>query len=126
MTPVSVFSGRPVAVFGLGGSGLVTAQALALGGARVFVWDDNEHAREKARSAGLRIENLAAADWRNFAALVLSHWVLDFASHRPDMPLWPGGPKVGLGLWYSLPATLVVEAVKKYGLDPTKPAPWTL
>ena len=43
------------------------------------------------------------------AALVLSHWVLDALSHRPDMPLWPGGPKVGLGLWYSLPATLAVE-----------------
>ena len=43
------------------------------------------------------------------AALVLSHWVLDFVSHRPDMPLWPGGPLEGLGLWYSLPATLAVE-----------------
>ena len=43
------------------------------------------------------------------AALVLSHWVLDFVSHRPDMPLWPGGPLLGLGLWYSLPATLAVE-----------------
>ena len=43
------------------------------------------------------------------AALVLSHWVLDFVSHRPDLPLWPGGPLVGLGLWYSLPATLAVE-----------------
>jgi len=43
------------------------------------------------------------------AALVLSHWVLDFVSHRPDMPVWPDGPKVGLGLWYSLPATLAVE-----------------
>ncbi|HXX82960.1 MAG TPA: metal-dependent hydrolase [Casimicrobiaceae bacterium] len=42
-------------------------------------------------------------------ALVLSHWVLDFISHRPDMPLWPGGPRVGLGLWYSVPATLVAE-----------------
>jgi hypothetical protein len=42
-------------------------------------------------------------------ALVISHWVLDFISHRPDMPLWPGGPRVGLGLWYSIPATLVVE-----------------
>jgi hypothetical protein len=31
--------------------------------------------------------------------LVLSHWVLDFLVHRPDLPLWPGGPKVGLGLW---------------------------
>jgi hypothetical protein len=42
-------------------------------------------------------------------ALVVSHWVLDFATHRPDLPLWPGGPKVGLGLWSSLPATAAVE-----------------
>lgn len=42
--------------------------------------------------------------------LVLSHWVLDVASHRPDMPLWPGdSPMLGLGLWYSVPATLIVE-----------------
>jgi hypothetical protein len=40
---------------------------------------------------------------------VASHWVLDFVSHRPDLPLYPGGPKVGLGLWNSLPATLTVE-----------------
>jgi membrane-bound metal-dependent hydrolase YbcI (DUF457 family) len=32
--------------------------------------------------------------------LVVSHWVLDWLTHRPDMPLMPfGGPKVGLGLW---------------------------
>ncbi len=54
----------------------------------------------------LRRDRTGAA-W--LAALVLSHWVLDFVSHRPDLPLWPGGPKVGLGLWDSLPATLVVE-----------------
>ena len=42
-------------------------------------------------------------------AVVVSHWFLDFVSHRPDMPLWPGGPLVGLGLWYSIPATIVVE-----------------
>jgi uncharacterized membrane protein YhaH (DUF805 family) len=42
-------------------------------------------------------------------AAVLSHWVLDFVTHRPDLPLWPGGPKVGLGLWQSVPATMVVE-----------------
>jgi membrane-bound metal-dependent hydrolase YbcI (DUF457 family) len=41
--------------------------------------------------------------------LVLSHWVLDFVTHRPDMPLYPGGPKVGLGLWNSVPATIAVE-----------------
>lgn len=42
---------------------------------------------------------------------VLSHWVLDVASHVPDMPVLPaGGPLLGLGLWRSRPATLLVEA----------------
>ncbi len=42
--------------------------------------------------------------------LVVSHWILDWISHRPDLPLtpWPG-PKEGLGLWNSVPATLLVE-----------------
>jgi len=41
---------------------------------------------------------------------VVSHWVLDLLVHRPDLPLAPGGSSyVGLGLWSSLPATLVVE-----------------
>jgi hypothetical protein len=44
------------------------------------------------------------------AALVVSHWVLDFVSHAPDMPLWRGeSPRLGLGLWRSIPATLIVE-----------------
>jgi membrane-bound metal-dependent hydrolase YbcI (DUF457 family) len=42
-------------------------------------------------------------------ALVVSHWVLDFVTHRPDLPLWPGGPRVGLGLWNSVGATVIVE-----------------
>ena len=47
--------------------------------------------------------------WILFAA-VLSHWFLDVVSHRPDMPLAPGLPWVfGLGLWNSIPATLLVE-----------------
>ncbi len=41
--------------------------------------------------------------------VVISHWVLDFVTHRPDLPLWPGGPVVGLGLWNSVPGTLLVE-----------------
>src|SRR6266545_8236289 len=49
----------------------------------------------------------SGAGW--IAALVLSHWVLDVISHRADMPTWPGGPKIGLALWNSLPATLAVE-----------------
>jgi hypothetical protein len=60
---------------------------------------------------------VAVARWRDVRAsagllvtLVISHWVLDFASHAPDMPLWPGpSPRLGLGLWYSIPLTLVIE-----------------
>ena len=41
---------------------------------------------------------------------LLSHWMLDVLSHRPDLPLYPGGlERVGLGLWNSMPATLAVE-----------------
>jgi membrane-bound metal-dependent hydrolase YbcI (DUF457 family) len=44
--------------------------------------------------------------------LVFSHWVLDAISHRPDLPLWPGsGTMIGLGLWNSVPATMVVECL---------------
>ena len=32
-------------------------------------------------------------------ALVFSHWALDWLTHRPDLLLWFGGPKAGLGLW---------------------------
>jgi membrane-bound metal-dependent hydrolase YbcI (DUF457 family) len=44
-------------------------------------------------------------------ALVVSHWVLDWITHRPDMPLYPGGPTFGLGLWNSVVATVCVELV---------------
>jgi hypothetical protein len=54
-----------------------------------------------------------AADARTLwliVALVVSHWVLDFVTHAPDMPFWPGAsPRVGLGLWNSIPGTFIVE-----------------
>lgn len=43
------------------------------------------------------------------AGLVASHWLLDWLTHRPDLPLWPGGPRAGLGLWNSVPGTVAVE-----------------
>lgn len=43
--------------------------------------------------------------------LVVSHWVLDWIAHVPDLPLYPGGPLVGLGLWRSITGTLVVETL---------------
>ena len=44
--------------------------------------------------------------------LVVSHWVLDLVTHRPDLPLTLNGPeRFGLGLWNSIPGTLAVEIV---------------
>jgi membrane-bound metal-dependent hydrolase YbcI (DUF457 family) len=41
---------------------------------------------------------------------VVSHWVLDWITHRPDLPLSPWSmTRVGLGLWGSVPGTVAVE-----------------
>jgi hypothetical protein len=46
------------------------------------------------------------------AALVVSHWVLDWISHGPDLPLTVHRTaRVGLGLWNSIPATVGVEGL---------------
>lgn len=45
------------------------------------------------------------------ALLGVSHWVLDYVTHLPDLPLYPGGPLVGLGLWKSTTATVVIEGL---------------
>jgi LexA-binding, inner membrane-associated putative hydrolase len=50
------------------------------------------------------------------AAGVLSHWVLDWISHRPDMPLTPWSQqKYGLGLWNSVFGTVVIELLLFFG-----------
>jgi UDP-N-acetylmuramoylalanine--D-glutamate ligase len=86
MTPVTTFAGRTVAVFGLGMSGLASCRALAAGGARVMAGDDSPAERGAAAQVGVAVEDLAQADWRRFAALVLApgvplthpepHWVV--------------------------------------------------
>lgn len=44
--------------------------------------------------------------------LVFSHWLLDFLTHRPDLPLFPWSDyKVGLGLWNSFTGTVIVEGL---------------
>jgi len=45
--------------------------------------------------------------------LVFSHWILDFITHRPDLPLLLGGNSllVGLGLWNSIIGTVILETV---------------
>lgn len=116
MIPVTTFAGRRVALFGLGGSGLATAQALVAGGAKVTAWDDNPDSVAKASAAGVPTADLRRIDWSTQAALVLSpgvplthpkpHWTVDLArtagveiigdielfvrerrAHAPDCPL---------------------------------------
>jgi hypothetical protein len=50
------------------------------------------------------------------AGLVLSHWILDWLVHGPDLPLVPGSDiKSGLGLWNSIGATILVEGSIFFG-----------
>ena len=89
MIPVETFRGQAVALFGLGGSGMATAQALRAGGANVVVWDDSEKANEKARAEKFDARDLRHLDWSKIAALILSpgvplthpkpHWSVDLA-----------------------------------------------
>ncbi len=51
---------------------------------------------------GTRVANLTGV-------VVVSHWLLDWITHRPDLPLWPGGPLAGLGLWDSVAGTILIE-----------------
>jgi UDP-N-acetylmuramoylalanine--D-glutamate ligase len=72
MIPITVFAGKKVAVFGLGKSGLLSAQALVKGGAEVVVYDDNEKSVAEAKSAGLTTQDLRTLDWSKVSALVLT------------------------------------------------------
>ncbi|MFC4171808.1 UDP-N-acetylmuramoyl-L-alanine--D-glutamate ligase [Microvirga sp. GCM10011540] len=72
MTPVTTFSGKTVALFGLGGSGLVTALALKEGGAHVVACDDNPAKMAEAGAKGIETGDLREADWSRFSALILS------------------------------------------------------
>ena len=72
MTPLTSFEGRHVALFGLGASGLASAEALVKGGARVSMWDDAQVGRDRAAAAGFALADLRDADWSQFSSLVLA------------------------------------------------------
>jgi UDP-N-acetylmuramoylalanine--D-glutamate ligase len=86
---VTTFAGQSVAVFGLGGSGLVSASALLAGGADVVAYDDNADSVAKANAAGIPTADLRTVDWSKLRALVLApgvplthpapHWSVDLA-----------------------------------------------
>ena len=89
MIPVTAFAGKKVAVFGLGGSGLIGASALLAGGADVVGFDDDAQSVAKATAAGIPTANLREIDWSKIAALVLApgvplthpepHWIVTLA-----------------------------------------------
>lgn len=66
------FYGLPMPVLGLGRSGIAAAKALALGGADVWAWDDNEAARAHAAEEGVNIVDLNGIEWREATSLILS------------------------------------------------------
>ena len=119
MISITTFAGQKVAVFGLGGSGLVSASALLAGGADVVGADDDAQSMTRANAAGIPTADLKTADWSKFAALVLApgvplthpspHWVVQRARQagvqvlgdielfcRERATLAPGAPFVAI------------------------------
>ena len=88
MIPVTSFAGKRVAVFGLGGSGLASARALATGGADVVGFDDNAASLAKAAQAGIATADLRQVDWSKISALLLA----------PGVPLTHPAPHWSAGL----------------------------
>ena len=112
MTPVTVFAGRKVALFGLGGSGLATARALKAGGAEVDAWDDNAASLEKAAAEGIAVVDLASADWSGFSAFVLS----------PGVPLTHPEPHWSVGKAKAAGVPIIGD-VELFFLERAKVAP---
>jgi UDP-N-acetylmuramoylalanine--D-glutamate ligase len=140
--PVTTFKGKKVAVFGLGGSGLVGASALLAGGADVVGYDDTEASVAKANAAGIPTADLRKADWTRIAALVLApgvplthpqpHWVVKLARDANveiigDIELFcrerarhaPGSPFVAITgtNGKSTTTALIAHLVKSAGMD---------
>lgn len=89
MIPVTTLSGKKAALFGLGGSGIATAEALIAGGAKVIAWDDNPASVEAAKEKGIETADLHTVDWQGFDSFILSpgvplthpkpHWTVELA-----------------------------------------------
>ena len=84
MIPVISRHSQHISVFGLGASGLATAQALLSGGAVVSAWDDKLDRRANAANENIVLANPMAFDWSTQDALVLSPGVaLSYPAPHP-------------------------------------------
>jgi UDP-N-acetylmuramoylalanine--D-glutamate ligase len=140
--PVTAFAGKKVAVFGLGGSGLVSASALLAGGADVVAYDDDAQSVAKANAAGIPTADLRDVDWSKIAVLVLApgvplthpepHWIVTLAHKagvavigdielfcRERATLAPGAPFVAITgtNGKSTTTALIAHLVASAGLD---------
>ena len=89
MTPITIYRGRTIAVFGLGSSGLATCAALAAGGATIVAFDDKPAKVAEAEDKGVTVGDLRETEWDKITALVLApgvplthpepHWVVKLA-----------------------------------------------
>ena len=90
MIAADTAKGRRIALFGLGGSGLVTARSLLAGGADLVCFDDNPASVGKAAAEGLPTGDLRQTDFSGIDELVLApgvplthpkpHWTVELAS----------------------------------------------
>jgi UDP-N-acetylmuramoylalanine--D-glutamate ligase len=84
MISLQHLSDKPIAVFGLGRSGLASARALMESGARLWAWDDKKDARAKAQDAGIPLVDLYHCNWEEPDFLVLSPGIpLHFPTPHP-------------------------------------------
>ena len=72
MIRLDLFAGYPIAVLGLGKSGLSAARALQQGGAEVLAWDDDVAKRDAANDLGIPVVDLKERDWQELTTLVIS------------------------------------------------------
>ncbi|WP_375627068.1 MULTISPECIES: UDP-N-acetylmuramoyl-L-alanine--D-glutamate ligase [unclassified Bartonella] len=92
MISVACYKGQKVALFGLGKSGLATAQALMRGGAEVVAWDDSPSSVQMAFRHNIPTRDLRYEDWSEFVALIVApgvplncpqpHWVVEKARKK--------------------------------------------
>ncbi len=83
---------------------LGTLVCAALAGFATYRWFHAARIREVPSSSSVA----ASAGWAVGAA-VASHWLLDVIVHRPDMTLFGGPPKLGLGIWNYPAAAFALE-----------------
>ena len=114
MIPVTSFAGKKVALFGLGGSGLASAQALVAGGAEVIAFDDSAASLENARAAGIATEDLRNVDWSEISALLLA----------PGVPLTHPSPHWSVNLAHNAGAEIIGD-VELFCRERRKVAPYS-